>query len=109
MSPTDDRWRGGYSRIEWDADRHGRVPARRPINLRSRHKKPQVLIGILVLVLGIVALTRGLNFASGRSDIRVGDFSASVQERSSVPQWVGIAAIVGGALLVGAGYRVRKA
>ncbi len=38
-----------------------------------------------------------------RAQLQVGDFHASVEARRSIPTWVGVAAIVGGVLLVGAG------
>jgi len=70
--------------------------------------KPQVIAGILVVAFGIVVVLRGLDYGSQRSEIRVGEYSASVQSRRSIPLWVGGAAIVGGVLLIGAPLRRRS-
>lgn len=69
--------------------------------------KPQVIAGILVAAFGIIVVIRGLDYGSDRSVIRVGEYSASVQSRRSVPMWVGGVAIVGGVLLIGAPLRRR--
>jgi len=65
--------------------------------------KPQLIIGILLAVIGGFIVFRGLSYGSEHSAIQVGDFHASVEARRSVPTWVGVAVIVGGVLLVGAG------
>ena len=39
--------------------------------------------------------------------LEVGGLKASVEEKRSVPSWVGVAAIVGGLVLVGAGARKK--
>jgi drug/metabolite transporter (DMT)-like permease len=69
--------------------------------------KPQLIVGILILVLGAFIVFRGLNYGSQQSVIQVGDMRASVEARRTIPTWVGAVAIVGGALLVGAGLRRR--
>lgn len=69
--------------------------------------KPQMIAGIVLAGLGAFIVLRGLNYGSGRSMMRVGDFQASVEERRAIPTWVGGVAIVGGLLLVGAGLRRR--
>jgi uncharacterized membrane protein HdeD (DUF308 family) len=67
-----------------------------------------MIAGILVVAFGIIVVIRGLDYGSQRSEIRVGDYSASVQSRRSVPLWVGGAALVGGVLLLGAALRRRS-
>jgi drug/metabolite transporter (DMT)-like permease len=69
--------------------------------------KPQLIVGILVMVLGAFIVFRGLNYGSQQSVIQVGDMRASVQAQRTIPTWVGGVALVGGALLVGAGMRRR--
>ena len=71
--------------------------------------KPQLIAGILIAVLGGFIVLRGLNYGSQRSVIRVGEFQTSVEERRAIPTWVGVAAIVGGLLLVGAGAKRGRA
>ena len=70
--------------------------------------KPQVIAGILLVVLGAFIVFRGMSYGSEHSVIQVGDMKASVDARRSVPTWVGGVAIVGGVLLIGAGVRRRQ-
>lgn len=70
--------------------------------------KPQLIAGILLVVLGAFIVFRGMSYGSERSVIQVGDMKASVDARRSVPTWVGGVAIVGGVLLIGAGVRRRQ-
>lgn len=70
--------------------------------------KPQLIAGILLVVLGAFIVFRGMSYTSDRSVIQVGDMKASVDARRSVPTWVGGVAIVGGVLLIGAGVRRRQ-
>lgn len=67
--------------------------------------RPLAIAGILVMAFGVIVIIRGLDYGSQRNVIQVGELRASVEARRSVPTWVAGAAIVGGALLVGAGLR----
>jgi hypothetical protein len=69
--------------------------------------KPQLIAGILVVVLGAFIVFRGMSYGSEHSVIQVGDVKASMDARRSVPTWVGAVAIVGGVLLIGAGVQRR--
>ena len=69
--------------------------------------KGLVLAGILVAGLGIYILMRGLSVTTSDTLVEVGGLKASVEEKRAVPSWVGVAAIVGGLVLVGAGARKR--
>lgn len=69
--------------------------------------KGLVLAGILVAALGIYILVRGLSVTTSDTLVEVGGLKASVEEKRAVPSWVGVAAIVGGLVLVGAGARKR--
>lgn len=71
--------------------------------------KPLIIGGIVVAALGAFVLTKGLSYDSQRSVVRVAGLEASVQEQRAVPTWAGIAAVVGGAVMIGAGLRGRKA
>lgn len=70
--------------------------------------KPQLIIGILLAVLGAFVVFQDLSYGSQRSVIQVGDVRASVDAGRTIPTWVGAVAIVGGALLVGAGLQRRS-
>ncbi len=65
------------------------------------------LAGILLAAVGVFILVRGLSYKSSDTVLEVGGLKASVEERRTVPVWVGVAAIVGGLVMVGAGARKR--
>lgn len=69
--------------------------------------KPLVLVGIILAAVGGFLLVRGLTYTKDRSVLKVGGLEASIEERQSVPTWVGVVGIVGGLVLiaVGAGKR----
>lgn len=69
--------------------------------------KGLVLAGILVAAVGIYILVRGLNVTTSDTVLEVGGLKASVEEKRAVPSWVGVAAIVGGLVMVGAGARKK--
>lgn len=64
--------------------------------------KPLVIVGILLAALGGFILVRGLTYTKDRSVLKIGDLQASVEERRTIPAWVGVAVIVGGLVLIGA-------
>jgi len=70
--------------------------------------KPQVIAGIVLIVLGAFIVFRGLSYGSERSVVRVGDMQVSAEGQRTIPAWVGGVAIVGGVLLAGAGMRTRR-
>jgi hypothetical protein len=67
-----------------------------------------LVAGVVVAALGALVLTKGISYPMHRSAMRVGGFEASVQEERAIPRWVGIVAVAGGALMIGAGLRGRK-
>jgi len=62
--------------------------------------KPQLIVGILLVVLGAFIVFRGLSYGSQHSVIQVGDLKASIDAQRPVPTWIGGVALVGGALLI---------
>ena len=64
--------------------------------------KPLVIVGILLAALGGFILVRGLTYTKDKSVLKIGDLQASVEERRTIPAWVGVAVIVGGLVLIGA-------
>jgi uncharacterized membrane protein len=70
--------------------------------------KGLVLAGILVAAVGIYILVRGLSVTTSDTVLEVGGLKASVEEKRAVPSWVGVAAIVGGLVMVGAGARQKR-
>jgi hypothetical protein len=67
------------------------------------------LIGVLLVAFGVVVLTHALRYPDSKTVIDAGDFHASLTEHPRVPDWVGIAAVTGGVLLIGAGSMSRRA
>lgn len=99
---------GSYVLIEAGAE-PSLSPARRgAFSLRMGRMKTLILAGAVVAALGVVVLTRGISYPGHRSSMHMGGIEASVQEQHAVPSWVGIAAIAGGALIIGSGLRRRK-
>jgi hypothetical protein len=70
--------------------------------------KPLVIAGIVIAGLGAFVLLKGLTYSSRSNVLKVGDVQVSAEERRTIPPWVGVAGIVGGLLLIGAGVRGRR-
>ena len=64
-----------------------------------------IVLGILLIALGGYMILQGVSFTSERSVLRVGELEASLEERKSVPGWVGGVVVVAGLALVIAGGR----
>jgi hypothetical protein len=69
--------------------------------------RPLTLAGLALLLLGGFILFRGLSYTSQKSVLKVGDFHATMEERQTVPPWVGAVGVVGGIVLLVAGSRRR--
>jgi hypothetical protein len=69
--------------------------------------RPLTLAGLVLLVLGGFVLLRGLSYTSQKSVLKVGDFQATMEERQTVPPWIGAVAVAGGIVLLVAGSRRR--
>lgn len=68
--------------------------------------KPTVIAGVVLAVLGaFILFGEGISLGSERNVMKVGDMEVSTEQRSTIPDWAGGLAIVGGVLLVGAGVR----
>ncbi|HEU5217893.1 MAG TPA: hypothetical protein VFU23_04500 [Gemmatimonadales bacterium] len=67
--------------------------------------KPTVLIGLLLAAIGGFILVRGLTYTKDKSVLEVAGLKASVEEKRSIPTWVGIVGVVAGVglIIVGAG------
>lgn len=67
-----------------------------------------IIAGLLFIALGAAAFTGNLDFTKDKEVLKVGDFSASVKQEKSVPQWAGGAGVlVGLGLLVAGATRKR--
>jgi hypothetical protein len=67
--------------------------------------KPRAMVGLLLLLFGGFVVFRGLTYQSQSNEVRIGDVRISAEERRAIPTWVGVAAIVGGVVLLAAGGR----
>lgn len=66
------------------------------------------MVGLVLLILGIVVLVRGGTFTTRKSVLKIGDaVNVTTSEEHPVPQWVGIASVVAGVVLIGTGARKR--
>ena len=65
--------------------------------------KPLVLLGIVLAALGGFIVVRGLTYTKDKSVLEIAGLKASVEEKRSIPNWVGIVALVGGIGLIVAG------
>jgi hypothetical protein len=70
--------------------------------------RPQALIGLVLVVLGVFILVRGMSYSDRDEVLRVGDVKASVESKKAVPAWAGGVAIVAGIALIVSGIK-RKA
>jgi hypothetical protein len=59
-----------------------------------------IIAGILIAALSIAAVSGGLHYKEDKEVLRVGDLSAKTEETRGVPQWLGMAGILIGAVLV---------
>ncbi|MBJ7264391.1 MAG: hypothetical protein JHC61_12000 [Burkholderiaceae bacterium] len=70
--------------------------------------KATTIIGALLIVAGAAALMyRGFDYTSEETVLQIGSVKATAETEKSVPipAWAGIAAIVAGVLVLGAGLR----
>jgi drug/metabolite transporter (DMT)-like permease len=73
--------------------------------------KPMVLAGIVLAVLGVAALAyQGFSYTSRDTVLKVGDLKVDTEREKSVslPPAVGIAAVVGGVVLIAVGLRTGR-
>jgi len=69
---------------------------------------PTKIVGALLIVLGLLGLLYGgFSYTKETHDVKLGPIEFSVKEKQSVnvPVWAGVAAIVGGAVLLLVGGR----
>ena len=72
--------------------------------------KPMTLAGLLLLVLGVLALAyQGITYTSRETVVDIGPIQATAERQKTVPlpPVVGAAAVVGGVLLLVVGRRKR--
>jgi hypothetical protein len=62
--------------------------------------RPQVIVGILLILLGGVVLVRGLSMTTKREVADIGPIEVTTQETRSIPTWMGAVAAVAGVALV---------
>ena len=59
-----------------------------------------IVIGIIIAALGIASVSGKLSYTQNEEVAKIGNFSATVEQQKSAPQWLGIAGIVIGGVLV---------
>jgi hypothetical protein len=66
-----------------------------------------VLLGIVLLGLGGYILVRGINYTSDKAVLKVGEFHATMEQKRSIPPWVGGVAVAAGVVMIMSGRRPR--
>jgi hypothetical protein len=69
--------------------------------------RPQALIGIILIIIGVVVVFRGVSYQSRDEVLRVGGVKASVEEKRAIPTWAGGVAIAAGIVLLVGGMKRR--
>ncbi len=65
-----------------------------------------IIAGLLIAALGVGVLMGKLQYTQNKEVLKIGDLSAKVQEQQPAPQWLGIAGLVlGGVLVLGGALR----
>jgi hypothetical protein len=66
------------------------------------------IVGVVLIIAGMFVALRGVTYRSQRSDLKVGDFQASLEERRAIPSWIGWGVAAIGLALVAADIRPRR-
>lgn len=59
-----------------------------------------IIAGVIIAALGIASVAGKLSYKQNEEVAKIGDFSATVEKEKTAPQWLGIAGIVIGGILV---------
>ena len=59
-----------------------------------------IIAGVLIAAVSVAALMGKFQYTQDKEVLKIGDLSAKVQEQQSAPQWLGIAGLVLGGVLV---------
>ncbi len=70
--------------------------------------RPMVIVGVALALAGAFVLFRGFSFTSRESVLKIGDLEATVEEKQTLPPWVGALALVAGTVMVTAGLRRKS-
>jgi hypothetical protein len=69
--------------------------------------RPSIIAGTIIAAAGAIILLRGLSYQSTHEVMHVGDVKVTDTDSHRIPQWVGIAAVVAGLGVIGAGASKR--
>ncbi len=67
--------------------------------------RPRILVGVLLIAAGLFVTFRGITYTSERQFMKIGDMEARVEERHTIPAWLGVVAVVCGVAVLAAGQR----
>jgi hypothetical protein len=79
------------------------LPTRLLLKGETKMRIGLIIAGILLIAVGAAAFTGNLNFTRDKEVLKVGEFSATVKQEKSVPQWLGGIGTLVGLGLVAAG------
>ena len=72
--------------------------------------KPRIglraFVAMLLILGGLFVIFRNVSYTTESRVVKVGDFEATMEERRTVPDWIGIGAIAAGIILLGTRGRI---
>jgi hypothetical protein len=67
--------------------------------------RASLVVGVLLVIAGAVVAARGFSYTSHESVLKVGGLEATVEEKRTIPPWIGVGAVAVGLVLILAGRR----
>lgn len=67
--------------------------------------RPHTIVAVLLVLGGLYVLLRDVSYTTESQVMKIGDFEATVEERHTIPPWIGVVAIVSGLALLASGHR----
>jgi hypothetical protein len=67
-----------------------------------------IVLGILIAGIGVAGFAGLIEFSQMKEVVQIGEFSASVEQKSSPPLWLNAGLVGAGALLLGFGLAKRR-
>ena len=69
--------------------------------------RPVAIVGVVLALAGLWAIVRPLSYSREESVLKIGTLEAKMQQRHTVPAWIGGVALGAGVVLVVAGWKRR--
>ena len=69
--------------------------------------RPLAIVGVILALAGLWAIVRPPSYSREESVLKIGSLEAKMQEKHTVPAWVGGVALGAGLVLVAVGWKRR--